>query len=178
MALNNSEREAYMQERNKCVGILERFAKAKLEDDMKSDAERNVYAQSSLLSKDEQKQHKAAFEQKLAEMRSDPNDTKLRAYSEMVSKQQQMNKLSEYELMQGGCIKTTNNVSMVVLHAYCPECGEELVATSPKMFNPFTKESIAEHTCKKCGKVYNLENAYPRFAIIDTNGNEIKAYGM
>ena len=178
MALNNSEREAYKQERDKCVGILERFAKAKLEDDMKSDSERNAYAQNSLLSKDEQKQHKAAFEQKLAEMRADPNDAKLRAYGEMVNNQQRMNKLTEYELMQRGCVRTTDNVSMVVLHAHCPECGEELIATAPKMFNPFTKESIAEHICKKCGTAYNLENAYPRFAIIDRNGNEIKAYGM
>ena len=56
---------------------------------------------------------------------------------------------------------------VIVKHAYCEECGEELVSQAPPMFNPFTFERICKHTCTKCGKVYNLDFAYPRLAFIN-----------
>ena len=46
----------------------------------------------------------------------------------------------------------------------------------PGMFNPFTFEKVCKHTCKKCGKNYNLEFAYPRLVFLDNNGEEIPAF--
>lgn len=66
---------------------------------------------------------------------------------------------------------------IIVKHFYCPECGEELISNGPPMFNPFTYERICLHECK-CGKRYNLDYAYPRYALINKEGKEIKAYGI
>lgn len=65
---------------------------------------------------------------------------------------------------------------IVIKHFYCPDCGEELISKAPPMFNPFTYERICLHECK-CGRRYNLDYAYPRFALINKEGKEIKAYG-
>lgn len=65
---------------------------------------------------------------------------------------------------------------VIVKHFFCPECGKELVSKAPPMFNPFTMERICLHECQ-CGKRYNLDYAYPRFVLLDKEGNEIKAYG-
>ena len=56
------------------------------------------------------------------------------------------------------------------------ECDEELISNAPPMFNPFTFERICKHTCTKCGKIYNLEFAYPRLAFINNNGEELPAF--
>ena len=65
---------------------------------------------------------------------------------------------------------------VIVKHFFCPECGKELVSKAPPMFNPFTMERICLHECQ-CGKRYNLDYAYPRFVLLNKEGNEIKAYG-
>lgn len=63
----------------------------------------------------------------------------------------------------------------VVIRAYCPECGEEIVSTAPVMFNPFTLEKICKYDCK-CGWKANLEFAYPRVVFVTESGDEIQAY--
>lgn len=73
-------------------------------------------------------------------------------------------------------IKEEDVDHIVIKHFYCPECGEELISKAPPMFNPFTFERICLHECK-CGKRYNLDYAYPRFALINKDGKEINAYG-
>lgn len=179
MALSDSEREAYLKEREKFKGVLGRFAQAKMEDDRKANEGGSTYSQDSMLTAEEQQRYKSLYERKLNEMRQDPtNDAKIHAFGEMVAKQKQMVVLSDQQLNQQGCLKVDNDIKVKVIHAYCPNCGSELTADGPKMYNPFTMESIAKHDCKQCGKTYNLENAYPRIAIIDMNGMEVKAYGF
>ena len=66
------------------------------------------------------------------------------------------------------------DVRMVVIHVYCPECGREIISKSPVMYNPYTKERICRDECI-CGKKMNLEHAYPRVAYINENNEEVNA---
>lgn len=75
-------------------------------------------------------------------------------------------------------ISNENIEKVIVKHFHCPECGEELIGKSQPMFNPFTMERVCLHECSKCGKKYNLDYSYPRFALINKDGIEIKAYGI
>lgn len=63
-----------------------------------------------------------------------------------------------------------------IKHAYCPECGEELISKLPPMFNPFTGERQCIHKCGKCSKSYNLDYSYPRLVFLDEQSNEIFAH--
>ena len=74
-------------------------------------------------------------------------------------------------------IKNEDVDHIIIKHFYCPECGEELISKAPPMFNPYTFERICLHECK-CGKRYNLDYAYPRFVLINKEGDEINAYGI
>lgn len=65
--------------------------------------------------------------------------------------------------------------SVKVLHTYCPDCGAELVNKFPPMFNPYTQERQCIHHCE-CGKKYNLEYSYPRFAFYNDKGEEVFAH--
>jgi hypothetical protein len=64
-----------------------------------------------------------------------------------------------------------------VRHIYCT-CGVELISKTPPMFNPYTLQKICKHTCEKCGKVYNLEYAYPMVVYRNEENKEILAYGL
>ena len=59
----------------------------------------------------------------------------------------------------------------VVIRAYCPQCEEEIVCKGPAMYNPFSFEKMVHHTCK-CGWKGRLDNAYPRFVLLNTKTNE------
>ena len=87
-----------------------------------------------------------------------------------------MIEMNESSMEEKGLIKNSDVNKIIIKHAYCEECGEELISDAPPMFNPFTFEKVCKHTCKKCGKVYNLEFAYPRLVFLDNNGEEIPAF--
>lgn len=82
--------------------------------------------------------------------------------------------LTEKEMENDGLTKV-EEVTFKVKRAYCPNCGKEIVSKMPTMFNPYTLEKIARYDCS-CGARFNLEYAYPRFVILDENGNEIKCF--
>lgn len=83
--------------------------------------------------------------------------------------------LTEKELLDKGKLSNTN-AQFKVIRAYCPECGEEIICKMPSLFNAFTLEKHAKYECPKCGAKYDLENAYPRLAVFDIMGNEIKCF--
>lgn len=60
--------------------------------------------------------------------------------------------LKENELSNSDNIKEIEITKITVKHAYCTDCGTELVSAGPTMFNPFTMEKQNIHTCEKCGK--------------------------
>lgn len=83
--------------------------------------------------------------------------------------------LTEKELIEKGNLKN-DDVRVKLIRAYCPECGEEIVCKMPSVFNPFTHERFARYVCPKCETKYNLDCAYPRLAVFDIMGNEIKCF--
>lgn len=113
------------------------------------------------------------FKKKLDELRNSKNDME-NIYK---AKKAEMRQLTEKEMTDKELIKDDEVKQIIIKHAYCEDCGEELISQAPPMFNPFTFERVCKHTCSKCGKVYNLEHAYPRVAFIDNNGNELVAFG-
>lgn len=89
--------------------------------------------------------------------------------------QQKFIPLTDKELKEKGKL-TPVQVNLKVIKAYCPECGEEIISKMPSLFNAFTLEKHAKYECPKCGAKYDLENAYPRLAVFDMYGNEIKCF--
>ena len=83
--------------------------------------------------------------------------------------------LKEQDLFDKGKL-SNENIQIKLIRAYCPECGEEIICKMPSMFNAFTLEKFAKYECPKCGAKYNLENSYPRLAVFDYSGNEIKCF--
>lgn len=67
------------------------------------------------------------------------------------------------------------DVKVVIKHAFCPECGKEIVSKLPVMFNPYTGEKIARYDCE-CGAKFNMEHSYPRIMYINAEGKEISAF--
>lgn len=201
MAMTDADRQQFKNERAKYEGILERYAKRKLEDDQKVHSGTNGFPQDSVLTEDEQSIHKVAFERKVDEIRNSMYDSKVQAYGEKVIREeqqmkiqekveelqvpnntirgqiQQLTKIVENELLEKGLIHFDQNIQLAVIRAACPNCGTELTTDVPKMFNPFTGESLSKHVCKNCQSAYNLEYAYPRLAIFGADGKEIKAFG-
>lgn len=147
------------------MGILDEY-RAELNKD--KEYENNMFPEGSELNETQREE----YEKCLNKLRSDPNDIE-NAYRKKMSEMKQMN---ESEMTVKNLIKDQEVKKIIVKHAYCSECGEELISKTPPMFNPFTKESICKHTCSKCGTEFNLEHAYPRFALIDENNNEIIAF--
>lgn len=111
-------------------------------------------------------------EKRLNELRNNANSIE-NVYAQ---KKAQLKKMSESDIEALNLIKEEDVTKIVVKHAYCEECGEELISDTPALFNPYTKESIALHICKKCGKKYNLQYAYPRLVFMNNNGEEIPAF--
>lgn len=83
--------------------------------------------------------------------------------------------LNEEDLTISNSIKDVPVSKIMVKHAYCPECGKELINKYPPMFNPFTHEKQCIHECE-CGMKYNLEYSYPRIVFYDDNDSEIFAH--
>ena len=82
--------------------------------------------------------------------------------------------ISNEELVSKGLLKENSISDIKVIRAYCPNCGKELVAKAPSMYNPFTLEKMCLHEC--CGKKYNLDKTYPHIAFYDEDGEEIVTF--
>lgn len=154
-----------MSEEKKKVSILEQYLK-QLEKDRQNE-NKDFPDDTTLEEKD-----KEAYQQKLEELRNDPLDLEVQFQA-----QKQMRVLDEAQMKEIGKIKD-EDVKLVVRHAYCEDCGAELISKTPAMFNPYTLEKICKHTCEKCGKVFNLEYAYPRTVYLNNDGVEINAFGL
>lgn len=150
----------------KKVSILEQYLK-QLEEDRQN--ENKDFPDDTTLEESD----KEMYEQTLDELRNSSLDLEAQ-YQE---RKKQMCVLNEAQMKEKEKIKD-EEVKLIVRHAYCDECGEELISKTPSMFNPFTFEKICKHTCDKCGKVFNLEYAYPRAVYLNNEGIEINAFGL
>lgn len=147
------------------MGILDKY-KAQLEEDKKNE---NVSFPEGSQLKEEQREE---YVKALKELRNNSNDME-NTYRAKIAEMKQM---SENDMENNNLINNETVEQVIVKHAYCEECGEELISDTPPMFNPFTFERICRHTCKKCGKLYNLEFAYPRLAFMNNKGKELPAF--
>ena len=147
------------------MGILDDY-KAQLEEDRKN--ENNDFPEDCKLNESQREE----YENCLHELRHDVNDIE-EVYQR---KKAEMCHFNEIEMQEKGIIKEEEIKKVIVKHAFCDECGEELISNAPPMFNPFTFEKVCKHTCTKCGKIFNLEFAYPRLSFINNNGDEIPAF--
>ena len=147
------------------MGILDKY-KAQLEEDKKNE---NVSFPEGSQLKEEQREE---YVKTLKELRNNSNDME-NTYRAKIDEMKQM---SENDMENNNLINNETVEQVIVKHAYCEECGEELISNVPPMFNPFTFERVCKHTCKKCGKIYNLEFAYPRLAFINNKGEELPAF--
>ena len=147
------------------MGILDKY-KAQLEEDKKNE---NVSFPEGSQLKEEQREE---YVKALKELRNNSNDMENTYRAKIV----EMKQMSENDMENNNLINNETVEQVIVKHAYCEECGEELISDTPPMFNPFTFERICRHTCKKCGKLYNLEFAYPRLAFMNNKGEELPAF--
>lgn len=147
------------------MGILDKY-KEQLEKDRKNE---NVSFPEGSQLKEEQREE---YVKALKELRNNSNDME----NIYLTKMAEMKKMSENDMESNKLISDETVEKVIVKHAYCEECGEELISNAPPMFNPFTFERVCKHTCTKCGKIYNLEFAYPRLAFINNKGEEIPAF--
>ena len=167
--ITEETKQSIIADRNKCVGILQRFQQQKAEDDRRA-ANNTDYPVDSMLTEEEKLANREQYQQELNRLRNDPNDIENRR------RQLIKNVVTEESLHEQDCLEIDNDVRIVVLHARCPNCGAELTTDKPKMFNPYTGESLALHKCSQCGKEYNLEYAYPRVVFVDSQNHIIKAF--
>lgn len=147
------------------MGILDEY-KAQLEKDKKNE---NVSFPEESQLKEEQKEEYVKI---LKELRNNSNDMENNYRKKMA----EMKRMSENDMESNKLISNEIVEKVIVKHAYCEECGEELISNAPPMFNPFTFERVCKHTCTKCGKIYNLEFAYPRLAFFNNKGEELPAF--
>lgn len=109
---------------------------------------------------------------RIEELENDPSSIE----NQYNSRMSEMVKINEQEMIEQGLIKNEEIKKIYVKRAYCQECGKELLSNGQPLLNPFTFEKICKHTCSECGKVYNLEYAYPRLVIENNNGDEIPVF--
>lgn len=139
------------------MGILNKY-KAQLEENKKT--ENISFTEGSQLKEEQIEEHNNSIDME-------------KIYREKMAEMKQM---SENDMENNNLINNETVEQVIVKHAYCEECGEELISDAPPMFNPFTFERICRHKCKKCGKLYNLEFAYPRLAFMNNKGEELPAF--
>lgn len=147
------------------MGILDQY-KVQLAKDKEN--ENNDFPEDSNLDESQ----RSEYEKRLNELRNDEN------YMENVHRRimSEMKHMTEEQMEQSNMFKVESDIKLFVKHAYCEDCGEELISNTPPMFNPFTFEKFCKHTCSKCGKIYNFEYAYPRLVVTDNNGTEIPVF--
>ncbi len=147
------------------MGILDQYKAQLAEDKEKEDT---LFPEDSKLTESQRPE----YVKRLQELRNNENDME-NVHREIMS---QMKQMSESDMAENNLLKEEDVKKIIVKHAYCSECGEELISNAPPMFNPFTFERICKHTCSKCGTVFNLEYAYPRLVFLNNNGEEIPAF--
>ena len=147
------------------MGILDDYKK-QLEIDKQK--ENNDFPEGSQLKEEQRKD----YEKCLNELRK-ASESMENAYQKEKS---EMRKLNEEEMHKEKLIKAEEVKTTIILHAYCEECGTELISKTPPMFNPFTFEKVCKHVCSNCGKTYNLEFSYPRLAFLNQDNEEINAF--
>lgn len=147
------------------MGILDDYKAQLAEDREKED---KIFPENSHLTESQREE----YQKRLQELRNNANDME-NVYRKKMAEMRQM---TEHEMTDNDLIKEEDIEKIIVKHAYCSECGEELISNAPPMFNPFTLERVCKHTCTKCGAIFNLEYAYPRLAFINNKGEEIPAF--
>ena len=147
------------------MGILDQYKK-QLEIDKEN--ENMNFPEGSQL-KEEQREE---YEKCLNELRNNKVDME-NVYQQ---KKMEMIHFKEDEMIENNLIKDEEVKKVIVKHAYCDQCGEELISNAPPMFNPFTFEKVCKHVCTKCGRIFDLEYAYPRLAFINEYNEEIPAF--
>lgn len=147
------------------MGILDEY-KAQVEKDKEN--ENNDFPEDCKLNESQREE----YEKCLNDLRNNSEDMEV----SYMKRKSEMRQINEEEMHKSGLIKGEEVERVIVIHAYCEDCGEELISNAPPMFNPFTFEKICKHTCSKCGKIYNLEFAYPRMACLNNKGEEIPAF--
>ena len=147
------------------MGILDQYKEQLAKD---KETENNSFPEGSKLNEEQREE----YEKRLHELRHDVNDIE-NAYKKKLN---EMKRFTEEEMEKANLIKKGEVNEIIVKHAFCEECGEELISKTPQLFNPYTLESICKHTCTKCGAVYNLQHAYPRVVFLNNKGEEIPAF--
>lgn len=85
--------------------------------------------------------------------------------------------MQQYPFTSEASLTTTKQEAKpIVIRAFCPVCGEEIINETPALFNPFTLQKVIKYQCK-CGWKANLEYTYPRVVFATENGVEIPCYG-
>lgn len=145
------------------MNILQEFLKEK-----KMTEEQGIYVNDTTMSTEEQEYYKKEIERQ--------RNSELDMEKQYQKFHQIYVKKTEQELEAANLIENVD-VKVVVKRVKCPQCGRELISTTPVIFNAFTQEKIAKHDCE-CGFKCNLEYAYPRVAFVDSENNEIKAFSV
>lgn len=145
------------------MNILQEFLKEK-----KMTEEQGIYVNDTTMSAEEQEYYKKEIERQ--------RNSELDMEKQYQKFHQIYVKKTEQELEAANLIENVD-VKVVVKRVKCPQCGRELISTTPVIFNAFTQEKIAKHDCE-CGFKCNLEYAYPRVAFVDSENNEIKAFSV
>ena len=116
------------------MGILDKY-RAELSKDKEN--ENNNFPEGSHLDETQRKE----YEKRLSELRNDQNDIENAYHKKML----EMKQMSENDMSDKNLIKDQEVKKIIVKHAYCSECGEELISKTPPMFNPFTFECFCKH---------------------------------
>lgn len=151
------------------MSILDEYKKLleeeKENEPMGCDVSGATDAELSEWEKELSEEDKKAIDERYNELKNHPLDpmNKFRAYQ------------YEYPTIKEEDFKDIKKeeVKTVIIHAYCPKCGKEIVSKTPVMYNPYTGDRICKYECE-CGMKCNLEHAYPRVAYINENGEEVK----
>ena len=111
------------------MGILDKY-KEQLEKDRKD--ENISFPEGSQLKEEQREEYVKA----LKELRNNSNNMENTYRAKMA----EMKKMSENDMESNKLISDETVEKVIVKHAYCEECGEELISNAPPMFNPFTFE--------------------------------------
>lgn len=106
---------------------------------------------------------KDEYRKVLDRLRNDPNDMEIKFRNEYP-------KVTDDEL-EGKNLLKTEKIEAEIVHAYCPQCGRELVCEHNAYVMPSTGVVIAKHECA-CGYKANLDHAYPFIIFTDSNNNK------
>lgn len=137
-------------------GILDRFAEQKAKDDANQKNEKIEAPQD--MSPEEQQ----AYKKEVLRLR------------EAMAREQMPQYINKKEVELQTVDVPIKEIKM--RRAFCPNCGEELTAIGPVMYQGMTGAKMCIHRCAKCKTQFNLEFSYPRLVVLDENDNEVYPY--